>query len=186
MKLTKAIYCILIFLLFSKVFETGACMHSSFSGSNKFYDSVLLFPTYIHKLDSCTSFNKKIPQRFIKDGEKMPCVGDYSAEWCMNGGTCYVIKHQDKFHYHCTCLEHFSGDRCIKDNRVNESEMTGIKGPCDEPYKSIFCLNGGACYTLKFDGDPEYHCECPADFNGYKCEYKTFDGFYGLKRPKMA
>lgn len=109
----------------------------------------------------------------------MPCVGDYSAEWCMNGGTCYVIKHQDKFHYHCTCLEHFSGDRCIKDNRVNESEMTGNKGPCDEPYKSDFCQNGGACYTLKFGGQPEYHCECPAGFNGYKCEYKTFDGFYG-------
>ncbi|XP_070498843.1 lactadherin-like [Chironomus tepperi] len=149
--MTKAIYCILIFLLFSKVLKT----------------------------DSCTSFNKKIPPRFNKDGDKLPCVGDYSSEWCMNGGTCYVLKHQDKLHYHCTCLEHFSGERCIKDNRETEVEVTRNKEPCNEPYKTNFCLNNGTCYILKYSGHPEYHCECPTGFNGYKCEEKTLDGFYG-------
>ena len=107
----------------------------------------------------------------------MPCEGEFSSEWCLNGATCYVVKHSKD--YHCSCTEHFTGVRCAQDKR-REKEVTPPKIPCDEPYKSTFCLNEGTCYVLlMFNDKPEFHCVCPEGFSGYQCEEKSLDGYYG-------
>lgn len=59
---------------------------------------------------------------------------------------------------------------------------------CPPPLDSIYCLNGGSCFTSLFS-DEEYtgqrsvisfHCQCEDDFHGARCEYLFNSELYGF------
>ncbi|XP_012943341.1 uncharacterized protein LOC101848637 [Aplysia californica] len=75
-----------------------------------------------------------------------------NSQPCQNGGQCIDLSEPSGVkRFECSCLEGFEGITCQK--RID---------PCGrEP-----CLNGGVCMPK----GEYYHCICPEEFQGSKCE----------------
>lgn len=79
-----------------------------------------------------------------------PCQEDP----CKNNGLCKFEQDLEKFS--CICYKGFTGEHCErKKNEICSSNS---------------CLNGGTCFSEKFENRTYSKCLCPSSHYGLKCE----------------
>jgi hypothetical protein len=91
------------------------------------------------------------------------------GDQCYNGGTCVTTSTTKnsvtEIEYHCDCTTASDGNLDRFAGRFCESPSTAF---CSDDDDNLFCVNGGSC-----GDDPVEGCNCPQDFDGFKCEFKS-------------